>query len=82
MSVKASEINAANTKLSELIDKLVIAERVYDKAIEHSANYYGNDERIEEVRDEMARRDREYVMSIKKEIEHQTQVLQNLVSGY
>lgn len=82
MSDKASELNAAKAKLSELIDKLVHAESAYDKAVEHSANYLGNDERIEEVRDEKARSALKYVMSIKKEIEHQTQVVQSLVSSY
>ena len=82
MSDKASEINAAKEKLSELIDKLLLAQRAYEKAIEHSANYLGNDERIEEVRDKMAHSAFENVTSIKKEIELQNQVLQNLVSNY
>ncbi|MFW9660203.1 hypothetical protein V3H38_22605 [Vibrio parahaemolyticus] len=82
MSDKASDLNAAKTKLSELIDKLVHAESAYDKAVEHSANYLGHDEHIEEVRDEKARSALEYVMSIKKEIEHQTQVVKNLESNY
>lgn len=82
MSDKASELNAANAKLSELIDKLVHAESAYDEAVAHSANYLGNDERIEEARDEMARSAFEYVVSIKREIEHQTQAVQSLVSSY
>ena len=82
MCNKAIELSAANQKLSELIEKLQVVEREYDKAVEHSANYLGNDDRIEEVRDDKARSILESVISVKAEIECQTKVVQELVSKY
>lgn len=82
MCNKAIKLSAANQKLSELIEKLQVVEREYDKAVEHSANYLGNDERIEKVRDDNAFSILESVKSIKTEIERQTEVVQGLVSKY
>lgn len=54
MSNKAIKLNEANQRLTELINELQEREREYDKALEHSANYLGNDERIEQGRDARA----------------------------
>lgn len=82
MNGKTVELNAAKEKLAKLIDDLQEQERQYDKAIEHSANYMGNDENIEHARDEMARGAYESVERVKKEIGNQTKLIEALVAAY
>lgn len=79
---KATELNDADQKLSELIVELTEVERLYDKAVEHSANYLGSDERIEQIRDEKAKALLKSVLSVKKQIEHQAQLIQKLTANY
>ncbi|MDW1568122.1 hypothetical protein R7P80_29250 [Vibrio sp. 2092] len=82
MSNKAIKLNEANQRLTELINELQEREREYDKALEHSANYLGNDERIEQGRDARAQALLESVSSVKKEIASQTQVVKELAANY
>lgn len=81
MSEKADELEAAIQKLSGLVDKLRQAERSYDQALDHAARYLGNDDSIENARDDKARSAYEEVIKTKKEIELQAQSVQQLVSG-
>jgi len=81
MSEKADELEAATQKLSGLVDKLRQAERSLDQALDHAAGYLGNDESIENARDDKARSAYEEVINTKKEIELQAQSVQQLVSG-
>lgn len=82
MSNKATELNAAKERLSELINELQAREREYDAAIEHSAHYLGNDEEIERIRDEKASHAFETVSSVKKEIMSQVKLLEAIVANY
>lgn len=82
MNSKKDELNAAKEKLAKLIDDLDVIELQFDKAVEHSANYLGNDQRIEEVRDEKARSVYESMNRVKDEIKNQTQLIEKLVDGY
>ena len=82
MSSKTTELQAAEQKLSELINELVVLERACDQAVEHSANYLGNDERIEEVRDAKAMAALNSVNRVKEQIKAQTQLVQKLASEY
>lgn len=82
MSNKAIKLNEANQRLTELVNELQEREREYDKALEHSANYLGNDERIEQGRDARAQALLESVSSVKKEIASQTQVVKELAANY
>ncbi|GLO64213.1 hypothetical protein MACH09_47210 [Vibrio sp. MACH09] len=82
MSDKATELNAANQNLTKLINSLQYLEREYDKAIDHSANYMGNNESIEQVRDAKAMDILKTITSVKKNIELQTQLVQKLAASY
>lgn len=82
MSAKAAELNAANQKLTDLLNLLQETEQEYDKAVEHSANYLGYDEDIERIRDENAKSVLNRVVSVKEDIKHQTQLVQELVANY
>lgn len=79
---KDAEINSVTESLVELINKLQVFEREYDKAVEHSANYLGSDESIEQSRDEKARDAFKRVSNIKSEIASQTKLLNTLVDKY
>ncbi|TCT60456.1 hypothetical protein EDB44_11277 [Vibrio crassostreae] len=79
---KATELNSANQKLSELINELQSLEREYDEAVQHSANYLGYDERIEQARDEKAQDAFDRVVSVKGKIERQVILVQELAANY
>lgn len=79
---KATELNAAKERLAELINKLQVVEGVYDKAIEHDANYLGNDKDIEHARDERSKDFFKEVLSVKEEIKRQIQLVQTQVANY
>ncbi|KHS70936.1 hypothetical protein RC77_05330 [Pectobacterium brasiliense] len=74
---KDAEINSVTGSLVEPINKRQVFEREYDKAVEHSANYLGNDEHIEQSRDAFNR-----VSNIENEIASQTKLLNTLVDKY
>ncbi|QMD25725.1 hypothetical protein HVZ46_14735 [Citrobacter freundii] len=82
MNSKNVELNAAKEKLAKLIDDLYELERQYDKAIEHSANYLGYDEKIEKARDEKARSVYESMERVKRDIVNQTNLIETLVAAY
>lgn len=82
MNSKSIELSAAKEKLVKLIDELVEREREYDKAVEHSAHYLGNDPIIEEARDGKARSAYESMDRVKKEITNQTKLIEALVAAY
>ncbi|MDM2825122.1 hypothetical protein OGX92_06730 [Citrobacter sp. Cpo089] len=82
MNSKSVELNAANEKLSKLIDNLEIAHLEYDKALEHSASYLGNDEKIEKARDDRAACAFNDMNVIKEEIANQTNLIEALVKAY
>ncbi|MEZ8862523.1 MULTISPECIES: hypothetical protein [Vibrio] len=79
---KATELNTANQKLTELINELQVLEREYDQAVEHSASYFGNDDRIEQFRDDRAMEALNRVTSVKEQIENQTQLVRELAVNY
>ncbi|ENG2946476.1 hypothetical protein UXO30_04360 [Enterobacter bugandensis] len=78
MNSKSVDLKAATEELVKLVEKLQVQERAYDEAIEHSVNYMGYDEKIENVRDERARSAFESVEKVKKDIENQT----NLIAAF
>jgi hypothetical protein len=59
-----------------------VVEGVYDKAIEHAANYLGNDKDIEHARDERSMDLFKEVLSVKEEIKRQIQLVQTQVANY
>ncbi|WP_067700785.1 hypothetical protein [Erwinia sp. ErVv1] len=71
MNSKIFELNATKEKLAKLIDDLNVLEREFDKAIEHSSNYHGHDERIERFRDERAGSLFEIMNEVKNQISNQ-----------
>jgi phage shock protein A len=78
---KANELSAAEEKLAALIARLKDLEQAYDKAVEHSASYHGNNESIEKGRDEKAYAILKDIQSIKEEIRAQSQVIQKLIEN-
>ncbi|HDR2735784.1 hypothetical protein V5037_05540 [Enterobacter ludwigii] len=81
MNSKSVDLKAATEELVKLVENLQVQERAYDEAIEHSANYMGYDEKIENVRDERARSAFESVEKVKKEIENQTNLIASFVKN-
>lgn len=82
MENKTIELNAANQKLSELMKELQSLERDYDEAVTHSANYLGNDDRIEQFRDDRAMEALQRVQRVKAEIATQIQLVATLAANY
>ena len=82
MNSKNSELNAAKEKLAKQIDDLLVLEREYDKAIDHSSSYLGYDERIENGRDERARDVYKSLSAVKDQIINQTKLIEALVTAY
>ncbi len=82
MENKSLELDAANQKLSELMKELKSLERDYDEAVAHSANYLGNDERIEQFRDDRAMAALQRVQRVKAEIATQIELVAKLAANY
>lgn len=82
MSEKTNELNAAHEKLSKLINNVQSLEQQYDQALEHAANYLGNDDDIEKIRDERASAAHDSLVAAKKEAELQLKLVQELISKY
>lgn len=82
MENKTLELDAANKKLSELMKELKSLERDYDDALTHSANYLGNDDRIEQFRDDRAMEAFQRVQRVKAEIASQIELVAKLAANY
>ncbi|EHY9845535.1 MULTISPECIES: hypothetical protein [Vibrio] len=82
MCNKTIELNAANQKLTELINKLQDLKSEYRKDVEHSANYYGNDDRIDEFRDNIAMETLARIEIVKEQITSQIKLLRELADNY
>ena len=78
----AIELDAASKKLSDLVNELNELEIEYDKAIEHSANYLGNDVDIERIRDEKAMSVLNRLTRVKADMKRQAQQVQDLAAKY
>ncbi|BDQ68671.1 hypothetical protein [Shewanella xiamenensis] len=72
------ELSAAIEKLAQLNIELQEAERAYDQALTHSANYSGNDDTIEKHRDDLAAAAYDNVARIKELISNQTKLIETL----
>ncbi len=79
---KSIELEVANERLSQLIKELQSLERAYDEALTHASNYMGNDERIEQVRDDRAMELYQNLQRVKAEIAAQIQLVAKLASNY
>lgn len=75
---KNTELDTAQKNLAKLMKDLKTAEIDYDKAVTHSAEYMGNDEAIEQIRDDKARSAFMCVERIKEEIAIQTKLIKRL----
>ncbi len=82
MENKDSALDTATQKLLELINALKSHERDFDKAVEHSANYLGNDDRIEQFRDDRASEALQHVNRVKVEIAAQIELVAKLAANY
>lgn len=82
MSNKANELNTAKDKLIELINQLQVLDHESEKAIEHFTKYFGNDERIDQFRDERASEAMNSIANVKNQIVSQTKLLEKLVADY
>jgi len=72
------ELSAAIEKLTQLNIELQEAERAYDQALTHSANYSGNDDTIEKCRDDLAAAAYDNVARIKELISNQIKLIESL----
>ncbi|HHE0352526.1 TPA: hypothetical protein ACN348_004208 [Vibrio parahaemolyticus] len=79
---KSDELNAANQKLSLLLNELQSLEKEWDEAVRHSAEYMGDDHRIEQFRDDRAMDALQRVNRVKAEIANQTQLVAELADKY
>ncbi|MBY7854356.1 hypothetical protein KW429_11670 [Vibrio fluvialis] len=79
---KSIELEVANERLSQLMKELQSLERAYDEALTHASNYMGNDERIEQVRDDRAMEVYQNLQRVKVEIAAQIQLVAKLASNY
>lgn len=78
----AIELDAASKKLSDLVNELNELEIEYDKAVEHSAQYLGNDVDIERIRDEKAMSVLNRLTRVKADMKRQAQQVQELAAKY
>ncbi|WP_413486098.1 hypothetical protein [Shewanella baltica] len=81
MGDNATELSAAIEKLAQLNTKLQQAERAYDQALTHAANYLGNDDEIEEHRDNLAKSALDDVMRIREMIANQAELIKMLMTA-
>ncbi|NSM26859.1 hypothetical protein HT094_22425 [Shewanella sp. ZOR0012] len=74
------ELSAAIEKLAQLNIELQQAERESDAAFTHAANYLGNDDEIENHRDNLAGSAYESVKTIEKMLSNQVDLI-NILMG-
>lgn len=81
MTELATALNAETTKLVELIDVLKNADLDYDEAIDRAAKYLGNDDRIEQARDERAQSAYLQRENAKQSVVSQLKVIEALIEA-
>lgn len=72
------ELSAAIEKLAQLNADLQAAEQECDAALTHAANYLGNDDEIEQHRNDLARAALNHVSKIKELISNQIKLIESL----
>ncbi|MCS6162438.1 hypothetical protein [Shewanella baltica] len=72
------ELSAAIEKLAQLNIELQEAERAYDQALTHAANYLGNDDNVEKHRDDLAAAAYDNINRIKNLISIQIKLIETL----
>ena len=82
MSNKNAELNAVKEKLVQLINELQECAQEFEKDVNHSANYHGYDEGVEQQRDEIASAAFQRVANVKKEAISQINLLNKLLADY
>ncbi|HDY7429463.1 MULTISPECIES: hypothetical protein [Vibrio] len=75
MENKTLDLDAANKKLSELMKELKSLERDYDDALTLSADNLGNDDRIEQFRDDKVMEALQRVQRVKVEVASQVELV-------
>ncbi|QFT13314.1 hypothetical protein [Vibrio sp. THAF190c] len=76
---KSKELVEANEKLSDLLKDMQSAKSSFDDAIDHSNDYFGDDERIENHRDSMAEEAYKSYLRCEKAVDEQIQYMATLV---